>query len=330
MKSKLLTVFIAGILFIMPTINFGQAPDLGAASSFALFTAAGAFSTEVGDVSTVTGDVGTNVGAFYGFPPGTLIGQKHVADAISAQAAPDVLAAYGFMEGITCGIYLSGTLGNGTILTPNVYCKGDASTLNGTLILDGQGDPDALFIFKIGGAFATSTNTTISLINSASLCNVYWQINGAFTLGEGSVFRGTVLANGAIHLLQGSSLLGSGLSTAGAIDLHNNVVTLGMQTVASVITAGGPTLICLGDSVMLSGNNGGLWNNGSSAPSLSVKTSGDYFVTNTNECGSATSNHITVTVIDCQATPIPISTWAIVLGGVLITLFAFFRYRRFI
>jgi hypothetical protein len=171
--------------------GYGQIPDLGAAAGFAVFTAVGAFDV-YGDATFVTGDVGTNVGAFNGFPPGTLFGSIHVADAVTAQAAQDVQNAYGYLDALTCGQVLTPPIGNGQILTPNIYCLGEASTLNGTLILDGQNDPDAVFIFQINGAFATSTNTNILLINSASLCNVFWQINGEFTLGGGSDFYGTI------------------------------------------------------------------------------------------------------------------------------------------
>ncbi len=76
MKKQLLKALIAVLLFLMPYLNFGQAPDLGDANGFVLFTAAGAFDV-LGASTVVTGDVGTNVGAFTGFPPGTLIGQIH-------------------------------------------------------------------------------------------------------------------------------------------------------------------------------------------------------------------------------------------------------------
>ena len=88
MKRELLKALTAVILLLMPNLNFGQAPNLGTASSFALFTAAGAFNN-TGAGTTVTGDVGTNVGAFNAFPLGTLIGTRHVADALAAQAAND-------------------------------------------------------------------------------------------------------------------------------------------------------------------------------------------------------------------------------------------------
>ncbi len=283
-------------LLLIPNVNYGQAPDLGTTSTFALFTAVGAFNN-IGESTTVTGDVGTNVGAFNAFPPGILVGQKHVVNSASAQAATDVDVAYSQISSVTCGTVIGTTLGSGQVLTPDVYCLGAASTLNGDLILDGEGDASSLFIFKIDGALSTTVNSRVILKNGASICNVYWQVNGQVNLGNNSLFRGTILANGAIHLLEGATLLGRGLSREGAISLHNNIVTLQGQTKAATITASGPTALCPGGSVTLSGNNGGMWSTGSTAPTITVNTAGDYFVTNTNGCGGkVTSNHIIVTV----------------------------------
>src|SRR5687768_11729290 len=295
------TVCIAILLFIIPIAGSGQAPDLGAASSFAVFTAVGAFSNDGNTV--VTGDIGTNVGSFTGFPPGIVIGNIHVENGTSAAAAPDVADAYAELAGLTCGQVIGTTLGNNQILTPDIYCLGAASTLNGNLTLDAEGDPDAIFIFQINGALSTTTLSSLTLINGASLCNVYWQINGAVELGTNSLFLGTILANGALSLLEGATLLGRALSQAGAVDMHNNVVTLGLPPVASVITEDGPVTFCAGDSVILSGNIEGTWNNGSTAASITVTIAGEYYVVNTTICGSDTSNHIIITI-----NPLPVCT----------------------
>jgi hypothetical protein len=168
------------LIFIQHTI-YAQPVNLGSASSFAVFTAAGAFSND--GTTMVTGDIGTNVGAFAGFPPGIVIGSIHVADPVTAQAATDLALAYGQLIAMNCGQVLGTTLGNGQILAPNIYCLGAASVLNGDLILDGGCDPDAIFVFQIDGALATNVLSNVILINSASLCNIYWQVNGAVTPG---------------------------------------------------------------------------------------------------------------------------------------------------
>ena len=294
----------AVILFLIPNVNFAQLqpppPSLGAAESFAVFTSAGALTND--GATAVTGDVGSNVGGVIGFPPGVVIGNIHDADGASAAAAPDVCAAYMYLDGILGGMTIGTTLGSGQMLTPDVYILGAASTLDGDLILNAEGDPDAIFIFQIDGAFATTVGSMVTLINGASFCNVYWQVNGAVTLGEGSVFLGTIIANGAIHILEAASLSGRALTCAGAIDLHNNIISNGLP-VASTITASGTTTFCAGGSVILSGNIGGVWSTGETTGSITVTTSGDYFVTNTDGCGTVISNHIIVTV-----NPLPICT----------------------
>lgn len=224
MKSKLLFIILSISLFFSPIEYLAQAPDLGAASGFVLFTAVGAFTND--GATNVTGDIGTNSGAFTGFPPGIVNGVIHVADASSLQAATATEDAYTFMSGITCDSVISVVLGNNQVLSPMVYCMTAGSTLNGNLTLDGQGDPNALFIFKIDGSFSTSTFSRVILINSASACNVYWQINGAFVLGDSSSFSGTLIANGAINLLSGASLVGQTLSRAGAINTFSINATI--------------------------------------------------------------------------------------------------------
>jgi len=139
------------------------------------------------------------------------------------------------------------TLGNNQVLTPGVYSTGSgaAATLEGNLTLDGQGNPNALFIIKIDGAFETATYTNVFLINGASLLNVFWQITGAFTLGDYSVFNGNIVSGGAIELLEGSTLQGRGLTTAGAITLHNNNVSFSPGA-AGTIT--GTSTVCQGET----------------------------------------------------------------------------------
>ena len=207
---------------LVPGLSFGQTVDLGTAADFAAYTTVGAFNND--GASVLVGDIGTNAGAFNGFPPGTVIGGTQVANGVSAQAATDLGDAYNAVTAMVECTVLGTTLGNGQVLTPDVYCLGAASTLNGVLTLDGGDDPDAVFIFKIDGALSANALSMITLINSATFDHVYWQINGRFDLGAGSVFRGTVLGGGAIELLEGSAIVGRALTTAGAIDLHNNKI----------------------------------------------------------------------------------------------------------
>ncbi|MBK8644929.1 MAG: hypothetical protein IPN15_22765, partial [Saprospiraceae bacterium] len=125
-SQSLLTLIL---LLIGTRTGFGQAPNLGTASTFALFTAVGAFNGD--PASNVIGDIGTNVGAFS--PPGTHIGAVHVTDPVSVQTAIDVANAYAFLASLTCGSVLTTPLGNGQILGPNIYCISTAAVLNANL-----------------------------------------------------------------------------------------------------------------------------------------------------------------------------------------------------
>jgi hypothetical protein len=101
-----------------------------------------------------------------------------------------------------------------------------ASTLSDTLILDGGNDVNSVFIFKINGAFTTSVYSVILLENMAQAKNVFWQINGLFSLGDYSDFKGTVITDGANSLLSNSTIEGRILSRAGAISLASNEVIM--------------------------------------------------------------------------------------------------------
>lgn len=208
-------------------IGLGQAlvPPLGAAAPFALFTAAGAFNNS--GTTVVRGNVGTMVGAYSGLPQTSVTGSINVGNTYAGQVAADVATAYTYLTtALACGTTPITTLGGSPAQTllPGVYCLGGAQTLTDQLILDGGGNANAVFIFRVGGALTTADLSTVTLINGASVDNVYWQVGGRVDLGANSVFRGTIIADGAINLVSGAMLLGRGLSIAGAISLDTNVV----------------------------------------------------------------------------------------------------------
>lgn len=94
---------------------------------------------------------------------------------------------------------------------------------------------------------------------------------------------------------------------------QRTAVTLTLSSVpAATVTAGGPTTFCQGNNVILTANNGSVynWSNGASSQSVTINTSGNYTVTvTTNGC---TSTSAPVSVI---ANPLPVAT--ITAGGPL-------------
>jgi len=188
---------------------------------FALFAGVGAIHNDL--ASTVTGDIGTNAGAVDGFsgsPEGTLIGQSHIKDAVTLQAKTDLNVLYAALDAKPINHVIT-TLDNIQIFEPGVYFLGAAAPLNGELILDGAGNPDAVFIIKIGGALSTAANSIVTVKNGATVNNVFWLIDGAVNIGINSIFQGTFIGTGEINLTSGSKLYGRALTKVGAITLTN-------------------------------------------------------------------------------------------------------------
>ena len=214
MKTRLLLILIAVILFLTPKIIFGQAPDLGTAADFVLFSTDGAVSNT--GLSQFTGNIGTNNGSSTAF--GNVNGVMHDNDGASAQCASDLLIAYNQLNSTVPNFFPAPLLGNGATFVAGVYSIGEEATLNLGLTLDGEGDPNSVFIFQIQGAFSTNASSKIHLINGALACNVFWKVEGLVSMASGSTMRGTIIANNAaIVISTGDTLEGRALSTAGAI-----------------------------------------------------------------------------------------------------------------
>jgi hypothetical protein len=215
MKSKLVLIAII-VTLLFPNLNFGQAPNLGTAAKFVLFTTNGAVTNS--GISQVTGNVGTNNGSNTGF--GNVNGQMHAGDVASAQCSADLLVAYDSLNSAIPTFFPSSTLGNGDTLVAGVYKIASAATLNLNLYLNGQGNANALFIFQIQGSFSTNASSKIKLINGALACNVFWKAEGLVSMASGTTMRGTVVAhNAAIHMNTGDTLEGRALSIIGAVTL---------------------------------------------------------------------------------------------------------------
>lgn len=133
---------------------------------------------------------------------------------------------------------LIGCAGNST-LPPGVYISSTDSSIGvtGTLTLDGQGDPNARFIFQMPSSTLTTATgspgapgSTISLINGAKASNVFWQVGSSATIGSDSVFQGNVLADTTITMGTRSTscgrLLAGAVTATGAFVFDSNVVSV--------------------------------------------------------------------------------------------------------
>jgi ice-binding like protein len=195
---------------------------LGEAENFAVL---GASTVTSAAVSALTGNLGVSPGtAMTGFPPGTVNGTTHSADAASNKAQADVGAAYADAAGRSPATPIAASLG-GLTLTRGVY-KSGSFAIGANLTLDAQNDPAAVFIFQAGSTLGTAASTHVNLINGAQACNVFWQVGSSATLGASSSFAGNILALTSISM-------GSGVVMNGRALAHNGAVTLIEDTVAA-------------------------------------------------------------------------------------------------
>lgn len=226
MGVALLAVTTGASLFLaMATANALIVPtiDLGTASDFSVL--AGTTVTNTGD-SVLNGSVGVSPGtAITGFPPGVAATiQAGTPQAADAQLA--LTAAYLDALGRPLNETVTADL-TGLTLVGGVYAgpAKAALSLPGTLTLDGEGDPNSVFIFQTDSTLITGPGSTVSLINGAQPCNVFWQVGSSATLDTGSTFVGNILALTSITVNNGVTVQGRALARNGAVTLDNDTFT---------------------------------------------------------------------------------------------------------
>ena len=213
--------------------SHAQAPPLGTAGSFGVL--AGTTVTNTITPTIITGNVGVSPGSTVtGFPPGIVVGGTiHAGDAVALQAQSDNTIAYLNLAGRPVTQDLTGQDLGGKTLIAGVYGYTSSAQLTGTLTLDGQGNPNSVFIIKIASGLTTASNSRINLINGAQGGNVFFQVGASATLGTTTSFIGDILALTSITLNTNASIIcGAALARNGQVALDNNTITI-CQTVAA-------------------------------------------------------------------------------------------------
>jgi len=192
-----------------------------------------------------------------GFPsPCTDVGTvRQPPDPLPATAQGELTAAYTTLAALPCAATIGPDL-TGLTLTQGVYCVTAApSNLTGTLTLNGQGNPSAVFVFQMASTLITSSGSNVLLTNGANACSVEWQVSSSATLGSGTTFVGNILALTAITLNSGANLTGRALARNAAVTLNTNNVSFaacGAPVVPPPFPPPGvPTLPQIGEWVLL-------------------------------------------------------------------------------
>lgn len=247
-KSKaaaLVTVFsLAATGLGMTAYAVQPTVDLQTASPFVILSGTPNI-TDVANSSVITGNVGLSPasGAGIGLLCSQVSGTIFSVDAagplpcritdgpLLVTAKNNLTAAYIDAAGRTPVITVPTELG-GTTLTAGVYASA-ATTFNitagaGPLVLNGQGDSSSVFIFEADAAapgLIIGPGSTVSLINGASACNVFWRVDTA-TINTTAVFKGTILALNSITVANGANIQGRLLARNGNVTLNNDTINI--------------------------------------------------------------------------------------------------------
>jgi len=211
-KLLLLATSVASLCFVPQ--SRAQAPTLGNVSSFALFSSNGNVNNT--GLSHLTGNVGTHNGAISNF--GNVDGVLHDTNSTSADAANSLTITCIEIHETTSDFFPGPELGNGQILQAGTYFIGESTLLNNILTLDGEENPEAVFIFQIQSPFSSTEGAQVALINGAQACNVFWLVYGTINLAENTIMKGTLIGyDSSIVLNNGVEIEGRAVSTNGTI-----------------------------------------------------------------------------------------------------------------
>jgi len=225
----LATAVVAIVALIIPAISNAAEPtvNLGSTSNFAVLAGSGITNT---GPTTVGGSAGGDLGsdptpAFTGDTLVTTTGTKYTApSAVVTAAKTALITAYDDAAGRTPATSVTADLG-GQTLVGGVYNAAASMALTGTLTLDGQNNPDAVWVFQAGSTLTTAGSSVVQLINGAQACHVFWQVGSSATFGTSSDFTGHVLALTSITATTGATFKGQLLARNGAVTLDTNTIT---------------------------------------------------------------------------------------------------------
>jgi hypothetical protein len=211
-------------------------PALGAsillsAEDFALL--GGTAITSTGAVGTVisNGNVGLSPGAttgITGFPPAAILGGAIVATGpVTGQARLDLITVRTGLANMPSNTNLSNVDLGGMTLFSGVYTFNAAATLNGALVLDGQGQNGAFWVFQIGTSFTGSVDSSVTVINPGSNggsdYGIFWNAGSEIIIGANNALLGNYLSGTSVTL--GAQSGGSGrVLVLAAVTLDQNAL----------------------------------------------------------------------------------------------------------
>jgi hypothetical protein len=91
----------------------------------------------------------------------------------------------------------------------------------------------------------TALNSVVLLTGGAQAQNIYWQVGSSATLGAGSDFAGSILAQTSITLNNGATVDGRVLALNGSVSFDNNTLTVPEAGTLQLLGLGLASLVTL-------------------------------------------------------------------------------------
>lgn len=214
-------VAIAATIGLIP--NSAQALEaplaLGTASTYGVLASSTITSASA---STLSGTAGGDIGVAGGTAPTGTITYSG-AQVLAGASVAALASATAALADVRTGTALPVEIGAGRIVTPGAY-TGGTFEITGSMTIDAQGDPNAVFIFRSASTLVTAVASTVTLINGAQACNVYWQVGSSATLGVSSSIVGHVIAQASISTGAFTNITGQLIASSGAVTLGGSTI----------------------------------------------------------------------------------------------------------
>jgi Ice-binding-like len=231
----LLLGLLSTMLFASSALGATATVGLGSAASFSAL--GGSTITNTGPTK-MFGDLGLSPGSSVTGAP-QVLGQTHVDDAVAIAAKNSLTTGFNDAASRPSNGSAGSELAGQTFL-PGVRTASSSLLLSsGSVTLNAQGDPNAVFIFQIGSTLITGSNTNVLLAGGAQACNVFWQVGSSATLGTGTRFVGTIMALASITANTGATIHGRLLAREGAVTMDTNTITTSNCASSASGTGGG-------------------------------------------------------------------------------------------
>jgi len=253
-------------------------PILGAdLASFAVLGGSGVTNVPT---STIFGNVGTwesggaNAITGFGTPsPGNAVANSQVTGGLvhfgtdTADGFPNAEAAQGQLTTARTTILGVGTLGSGTLLPvdltgltifPGVYTVPAGTTnLSGAVTLDGQGNPNAFWLFQMD-TLITFVGSVVNVIATGAGAGMLWNVGSSATINTSSTFEGNILA--LTNISMGATVtLGCGraLADVAAVTLIMDTISIGCAGTGESNGLSGTGLDFVGGQVVIAAGQPG-------------------------------------------------------------------------